>query len=101
MTRSSICVAVLCGVLASGCSLFSTKADVSSDTSWSGSFNGTTVQGTGSRSVDLGGGSGAKCAVVQKQTTQGYLTVSISGGGESKTTYADYGVVSVCSTSTP
>jgi len=81
--------------VAPACSLFKTEARVESDTSWSGSFDGRTVSGTGNQTVDMGSGNGAKCAVVQKQTRNGYLTVSVDGG-ESKTTYAEFGVVSVC-----
>lgn len=78
------------------CSVFKVTADVSSSTSWSGSFNGRTVSGTGDMKVDMGIAGSAKCAVVQKETRNGFLTVSISGG-ESKTTTAEFGVVSVCS----
>lgn len=80
------------------------KAKVESNTSWSGSFNGTTVDGHGNQTVDLGNDD-IVCCVVQKQTTGGRLKVSIvnesnnplgSGDGESKETTAQYGVVSVC-----
>lgn len=82
------------------------KAKVESDTSWSGSFAGTTVEGSGSKTIDLGSGQDEiYCCVVQKQTESGYLKVSIksesnsifgSEDGESKETTASYGVVSVC-----
>lgn len=84
-------------VLVAGCGVFRTEAVVTSDTSWSGSFDGRTVEGTGNRVVDLPGGgasSSTKCAVVQKQTRQGFLTVRI--GSDEKTTTAEFGVVSVC-----
>lgn len=90
-----VVVILLAMTLSAGCSLFKITADVSSSTSWSGSFNGRTVEGTGDMSVDMGARGSAKCAVVQKQTRQGFLTVSIDGG-ESKTTTAEFGVVSVC-----
>ena len=81
---------------ASGCSIFKVEANVSSTTSWSGTFHNRTVSGTGDMKVDMGArGGGAKCAVVQKETRQGTLTVSISGG-ETATTTAEFGVVSVC-----
>jgi len=92
--------AIACAALAlssMGCSVFKLTADVSSSTSWSGSFDGRTVSGTGDMKVDMGTrGQTTKCAAVQKETRQGFLTVSISGG-ESKTTTAEFGVVTVCS----
>lgn len=83
-------------VLCAGCSLFKTEADVESNTSWSGSFDGRTVDGSGNQTVKMDGGSGPHCAVVQKKTRTGSLKVSISHG-ESKTTTAEFGLVSVCS----
>jgi hypothetical protein len=78
-------------------------AEVNSNTSWSGSFSGRTVDGTGNTKVNLGSDE-TVCCVVQKQTQTGYLKVSIKneGGGlfamdgESKETTAAYGIVSVC-----
>ena len=95
---SSVLVAavIVCiGVLSTGCDFFKTIADVGSDTSWSGVFDGRSVDGTGDMKVDMGARGGMKCAVVQKKTREGFLTVSISGG-ESKTTTANFGSVSVC-----
>ncbi|GJQ22187.1 MAG: hypothetical protein HBSIN02_25420 [Bacteroidia bacterium] len=79
------------------------KAKVESDTSWSGSFSGRTVDGTGNQTVDLDDDE-VVCCVVQKQTERGRLKVSIvnegsnpfASDGESKETTAAYGVVSVC-----
>lgn len=96
MTNRFICATLLMALALPGCSVFKVKADVSSSTSWSGSFNGRTVSGTGNMSVDMGARGSVKCAVVQKDTREGFLTVSIDGG-ESKTTTAEFGVVSVCS----
>lgn len=93
--------AVTAGVLtlsligSGGCSLMKTDAHVFSDTAWSGSFDGRTVDGTGDQTIALGGGTGSKCASVQKQTREGYLRVKIDGG-EELSTAAAYGVVTVC-----
>jgi hypothetical protein len=90
--RRLLLVAIL---LCPGCSLFNTDAHVESDTSWSGSFDGRTVDGSGNKTVSLGSGTGPKCAVVQKKTRTGSLRVKIDGGDDKKTT-AEFGVVSVC-----
>ena len=82
-------------MLTCGCSSFKSEAQVESDTSWSGSFNGRTVSGSGNQKVDLGGGTGPKCAVVQKQTRQGFLE-GLHYRGDSKTTTAEFGVAYVC-----
>jgi hypothetical protein len=82
-------------LLVTGCgSIFDTNAEVESNTTWSGSFNGRTVDGSGNQTILLGKGSGAYCATVQKQTRSGFLTVTVSG--HSNTTTADFGVVTVC-----
>lgn len=93
---------LLCGALllgSTGCDAFKTRAIVSSNTSWSGSFDGRTIDGQGNQTIDLGGGGStggpSKCAVVQKQTREGTLTVRIEPGDE-QTTTAAFGVVSVC-----
>lgn len=92
MTRA---IVIILAFGAASCGLFQTDAHVTSDTSWSGSFDGRTVDGRGNQTVKLGGGSGTKCASVQKSTVQGFLTVKIDGG-EEKTTTAAFGVVTVC-----
>lgn len=94
-TSRAVALATLIVLVSAGCFLFQTEADVESDTSWSGSFDGRTVDGSGNQTVKMGGGGSTKCAVVQKQTRNGYLRVSISGGEEKETTAA-FGVVSVC-----
>jgi hypothetical protein len=73
---------------------------ISSNTSWSGSIGAdgqsTSVEGFGSKSFTVHGS--VFSAVVQKQTEEGYLTVSIIVNGETKTsqtTTAAYGVVTV------
>ncbi len=78
------------------------KAKVESDTGWSGAFSGTTVDGSGNQTVDLDDDD-PQCCVVQKDTENGRLRVTIVNegflgtNGESKETTATYGVVSVCS----
>lgn len=95
MKKPALAVGLIVAAFVTGsCSVFRLEANVDSNTSWSGDFNGRTVDGTGSQTVSLGSGTGPKCAVVQKQTTTGYLTVEI--GSDKKTTTAAYGVVSVC-----
>lgn len=91
----SLALAFVIVLSSSGCSVFKIKADVSSSTSWSGSFDGRTVDGTGSMSVDMGTRGRVKCAVVQKRTREGFLTVSVDGG-DSQTTTAEFGVVTSC-----
>jgi hypothetical protein len=79
------------------------KAKVESTTSWSGSFSGRTVSGSGNQTVDIDDDE-IECCTVQKGTDGGFLKVSIVneggnflvGDGESKETSAPYGVVTVC-----
>lgn len=100
--RSFSLLIVLVGLLFGGCS-DDWKAKVESDTSWSGSFSGRTVDGSGNQTIDLDDDE-VVCCVVQKQTERGRLKVSIvnegsspfASDGESKETTAAYGVVSVC-----
>lgn len=87
-------------------------AEIASDTSWSGAFDNRTVDGAGSKTVDLPDGD-IECVVVQKETETGYLTLTIvdhvTGGGimgvgekdetnrsNGVSTTAAYGVVSGC-----
>ena len=81
------------------------KAEVQSDTEWSGAFGNRTVDGSGSTTVDLPDDH-PQCCVVQKQTEHGYLKVRVVGEGgwlvgpgdsDWAVTYAEYGVVSICS----
>jgi hypothetical protein len=92
-------------VIASGCGV-DYKAEVQSDTSWSGAFGNRTVDGRGNKTVDLPD-EHPQCCVVQKQTEQGYLRVRVKAEGgmwlfgpddsDWAETRAEYGVVSVCS----
>lgn len=97
LVLSGICV--LCG-----CSI-DYKAEVESNTSWSGSFGGRTVDGTGNRTIDLPD-EHPQCCVVQKDTESGYLKVRVvaDGGGifgpsdsDWVETTAAYGVATACS----
>ena len=99
---------VLCFVLVLTLCSCSTeyKADVRSDTEWSGAFGNRTVDGDGNRMISLGSETPV-CCVVQKQTEEGYLQVQViaEGGwwifkpddGDVARTTADYGVVTACS----
>jgi len=83
-------------VILSGCG---NELIIESDTSWSGSINGSSIEGGGSRSYDMDNSS---CATIQKDTERGYLNVKVKGGIfnsilEEKKTTASYGVCSVCS----
>jgi hypothetical protein len=92
-----LCLIASCLLFTSCSWLNNVNAEVTSDTSWSGNFDGRTVDGTGNQTVKMDRGSnssGSVCAVVQKDTRSGFLTVKI--GGEEKTTTAEFGVVSVC-----
>lgn len=70
---------------------------IESNTSWSGAINDASVDGSGNRDIDINNSS---CAVFQKETKEGYLTITVKGGmffdGDNATTTAQYGVVSVC-----
>ncbi len=95
-----IILAITMGFIFFGCTDY--KAKITSDTSWSGSFGGSTVDGSGNQTIDLPDDE-IVCIVVQKETEQGTLSAEIIdegflsfGGSEKKTTTAKYGVVSVC-----
>lgn len=93
-------IAGIAGMILTGCTKY--RAEVRSDTSWSGAFGNTTIDGSGNQDIELS--KEEKCAVVQKRTTYGSLSVQIvahgsifsSGSGEKATTTAEYGVVSSC-----
>jgi len=100
-TLTALAVGVL---LFLGCSA-DYKAEVQSDTEWSGAFGNRTVDGIGNTTIDLPD-EHPQCCAVQKQTEGGYLQVRVvcEGGGllapedsDWVTTYAEYGVVTVCS----
>ena len=92
------------GMLLAGCSV-DYKAQVRSDTTWSGSFGNRSVDGSGNQTIDLPD-EHPQCVVVQKDTRQGVLSVRVvaEGGGLFKPedsawaeTTAEFGVVSACS----
>ena len=96
-----IILTITMGLVFFGCTDY--KAKITSTTNWSGSFGGTTVDGSGNQTIDLPDDE-IVCIVVQKETEHGILSAEIIdegflsfGGGEKKTTTAKYGVVSVCS----
>lgn len=74
---------------------------IDSNTTWSGSISGSATQsGFGSASFTVHGS--MVSAVLQKQTEEGYLTVTILKDGtivDSQTTYEGHGVVDVSATS--
>lgn len=87
-----------------GCSV-DYRAEVESNTSWSGAFGNRSVDGSGNQTIDLPD-EHPQCCVVQKDTESGYLKVrvvaesnSIFGPSNSDwtETTAAYGVVSACS----
>jgi hypothetical protein len=69
-------------------------AHVESNTSWSGYFGNASVDGVGNKTITMGD-SDVECCAVQKLTPQGSLSVWIEGG-ESGSTTAAYGMVTVC-----
>jgi hypothetical protein len=71
------------------------KIEITSDTRWSGYFENRTIDGHGNETIDISD-NGIVCCTAQKQTEHGTLTMSVIPGGESATTTAAYGVVSVC-----
>lgn len=90
-----------------GCSV-DYKVDIESDTSWSGAFDNRSVDGKGNETVDVGD-TPPVCAVVQKDTKEGFLTAKMvchyrgpqkifkeKATKDRATTTAAYGVVSVC-----
>jgi hypothetical protein len=80
----------------------STVCKVESDTSWSGSFGDATVSESGNSEVDLPDDD-IVCCVAQKQTTGGFLKITVveegwlgSSDKGSAETSAAYGVVMAC-----
>lgn len=51
-------------------------AEIQSDTSWTGSFGDSRVDGSGNATVSIGGPP-PYCAIVQKQTAEGVLRVRV------------------------
>lgn len=77
----------------SGCAV---KVKVESDTCWSGVVKGSSVEGCGYKTYDLGSmwDDAPKCVTFQKDTERGYLRLD---GDIKGSTTAAYGVVSGCS----
>lgn len=99
--RWSVLVLLLLALAAPACSLLEDVVEVQSDTAWRGTFNGRTVEGTGSQSVSMGSSTEYKCATVRKLTAAGTLTVSVryqdlTGPSTGETTTAPFGAASVC-----
>lgn len=69
-------------------------AQVTSNTSWSGYFHNRSVDGNGNATVDMPD-DGTACAVVQKNTEGGTLTLTLTGR-TAVTTTAKYGIVDDC-----
>lgn len=99
-------LALLCLFTAAvACNKINYKAEVESDTSWSGSFGNRSVDGSGNQIVELPNDD-VVCIVVQKNTAGGYLRARIIDDShgflnpayDSKwvETTAEFGVVDVC-----
>jgi hypothetical protein len=83
-----------------GCSDY--KAEIESNTSWSGWFGDRTVAGSGNMTIDLDDDE-SQCCEVYKETGYGWLRISIINesifycdGGDAET-LAPFGGVSACS----
>ncbi len=100
-----ILIIIIIALLSLGCEK-DYYAQVTSDTSWSGSFADRTVDGKGDKRVDIPDDP-PQCVVVQKDTEHGKLSVTIFaksrwflGSDYSSgtiTTTAAYGIVLACS----
>lgn len=98
-------IILIVALLLTGCSAQDRWAEIESDTDWSGYFENRSVDGSGSRRVDLPQEGDIVCVVVQKETEEGYLRVRIVKEGtflappqetEWAETRAAYGVVDRC-----
>jgi hypothetical protein len=80
------------------------KAEVESDTRWSGVFGTLSTDGQGNRMIDMPDGP-SQCATVSKLTEAGYLRlrITVSGGltgpagSDWAETTAPFGTVTACS----
>jgi hypothetical protein len=83
-----------------GCSDY--KAEVESDTCWSGWFGDRTVDGSGNMVIDLDDDE-QQCCTIYKQTAYGRLSIRIINesifycDGEDAETWAAFGGVEACS----
>ena len=96
---------IILALLLAGCSSPERWAEVESDTSWSGYFENRSVDGHGDQRIDLPESGEVVCAVVQKDTEDGYLRLRLCEQGVMLTpkletewarTTAAYGIVDRC-----
>ncbi|HKK72236.1 MAG TPA: hypothetical protein VKA86_13540 [Candidatus Krumholzibacteria bacterium] len=101
--RAGILLLIMTAITLTGCA-GEWEAEVESTTSWSGSFDGRTVDGRGDRMISVGRDE-VTCVVVQKDTRSGSLRVRLRRDHtfmfdeetDWKSTTAEFGVVTVCS----
>ena len=100
MKKAVILLLIFFSLLILGCSDY--KAEVDSNTSWSGWFGDRTIAGSGSMTIDLDDDE-TQCCEVWKETGYGWLRIRIINesffycdGGDAETA-APYGGVSACS----
>ena len=92
MTYRTAVVVVVAALMTGACAI---DADVSSNTRWSGSFDGEDFVGQGSQVISMGRGLSSRCATVQKLTEEGFVTVSVNGENR-QTTTEPFGAVTSC-----
>ncbi len=96
MALAAVCA--LCFMM--GCS-GDYKADVESNTSWSGVFGGKSVSGSGNKTIDLPD-EGRQCIQIQKNTASGFVKLKVydasasTPGGNWKETTGPYGYLDYC-----
>ncbi len=94
--------ALVVGALVTGCSDY--KAQVESNTTWSGVFAGKSIDGAGNSTIDVPD-DGELCIVIQKNTRGGFVQVRIIDVTESSSYEDDwerteevYGTIEICGT---
>ncbi len=91
--RGALLVIAVLALTACGCS--KTRLEVESNTCWDGLINDQVrLNGCGNKTYDIT--SGFKCAVLQKQTTVGYLRARIKSRQVWIETTDEYGIIRVC-----